>query len=84
MHTVERLFDFDNNAHFIIALPFSEFDYWHQLCKNHNFELSHQLSKGGVNRFSGSTPSFGISREKCFQSRSKLPLQESDCKNIQL
>ena len=51
MHTVERLFDFDNNAHFIIALPFSEFDYWHQLCKNHNFELSHQLSKGGVNRF---------------------------------
>ncbi len=51
IHTVERLFDFDNNANFIIALPFSEFDYWRQLCKHHNLKIPHQLSKGGNNRF---------------------------------
>ena len=50
IHTVEST-DFDNNAHFIIALPFSEFDYWRQLCKHHNLKIPHQLSKGGNNRF---------------------------------
>lgn len=51
LHTLEKFYSFDQNAEIIIALPFSEFEYWKSLCEKHSVKIPHLLSEGGKNRF---------------------------------
>lgn len=51
IHTLERVFACDNNAHIILALPTSEFDNWKHMCQKHQIDIPHELSEGGNNRF---------------------------------
>ena len=51
MHTMDVFCRYDNKIQFIITLPEKVFDQWQQLCEKHNFNITHQLVKGGKTRF---------------------------------
>lgn len=51
MHTIERFFSFDTVIKIILVLPESQHEYWNQQCLTSNFNIPHQVCKGGVERF---------------------------------
>lgn len=50
MHTIEA---FDNCGinQIILVLPYSQINFWNQLCETHQFTINHQLVAGGDSRF---------------------------------
>lgn len=50
-HTIEKFNSFDASISIVLVLPENQFEYWKELCKNHNFTINHQLVKGGETRF---------------------------------
>ncbi len=51
MHTINTFHQFDAQIQLILVLPDNQIDYWQQLCKTHQFEVKHQIAKGGSSRF---------------------------------
>jgi 2-C-methyl-D-erythritol 4-phosphate cytidylyltransferase len=51
MHTIERFQDFSSELKIFLVLPESHFEFWKSLCKKYDFNISHQLVKGGKTRF---------------------------------
>jgi 2-C-methyl-D-erythritol 4-phosphate cytidylyltransferase len=51
MHSMNRFFNFDASINLIVVLPEQQISYWKELCKQHQFSLSHQIVKGGAERF---------------------------------
>ena len=51
MHTIECFHAFDAETQIIVVLPSSQFEFWNELCKKHNFQIKHQLVAGGDTRF---------------------------------
>lgn len=51
MHTISAFHNYSSDIEIIVVLPIIEFDRWRQLCDKHNFEIKHQLIKGGGTRF---------------------------------
>lgn len=51
MHSLHRFKCYDENMRIIVSLPPDSCDYWHNLCKTHNFTIAHDLAAGGDTRF---------------------------------
>lgn len=51
MHTLEKFYEYDNEVNQILVLPSEQQDYWRSLCKQHKFNLPHQITSGGDTRF---------------------------------
>ncbi|NLO72199.1 MAG: 2-C-methyl-D-erythritol 4-phosphate cytidylyltransferase [Porphyromonadaceae bacterium] len=51
MHTIKKIYDYDNAIELVLALPESQIEYWKGLCKKHDFMISHQIAAGGETRF---------------------------------
>ena len=50
-HTIRRFYEFDAGISIILVLPENQFEYWAELCVEHDFQIEHQLVKGGDTRF---------------------------------
>jgi 2-C-methyl-D-erythritol 4-phosphate cytidylyltransferase len=51
MHSMNRFFDFDIHINIIVVLPEHQIEYWQKLCITHQFNVPHQVVKGGTERF---------------------------------
>ena len=51
MRTLERFREYSPTLQIILVLPKAQQDYWHQLCKDYNFEVEYVLANGGETRF---------------------------------
>ena len=51
MHTIERFYAFSEKIGIIVVLPEPLIEYWQSLCKKYNFNIPHNLIKGGETRF---------------------------------
>jgi 2-C-methyl-D-erythritol 4-phosphate cytidylyltransferase len=51
MHTINNIYDFDNNISIVVVLPGSEMDQWKNLCTKYAFKVPHQTVSGGDTRF---------------------------------
>jgi 2-C-methyl-D-erythritol 4-phosphate cytidylyltransferase len=51
MHTTEAFHNSKAKPEIILVLPSGFHVYWEQLCREHNFHISHQLVNGGETRF---------------------------------
>ena len=51
MHTLRRFRDFSPTLRIILVLPREQQDYWHELCRQHQFDIDYQLADGGPTRF---------------------------------
>ena len=51
MRTLEAFYAYDPSIHIILVLPVSQQAYWKELCREFNFELSHDIADGGETRF---------------------------------
>jgi len=51
MHTLRIFHQFDPKMTLFVTLPGSHIPYWEQLCRNHTFNIPHQIIKGGDTRF---------------------------------
>lgn len=49
--TIERFYDFDNNAQLLLTLPEDWIEYWEKLCDDHNFTIPHKVVAGGKERY---------------------------------
>ena len=51
MRTLERFRKYSADLHIILVLPEAQQEYWHQLCKEYNFDVEYTLANGGQTRF---------------------------------
>jgi 2-C-methyl-D-erythritol 4-phosphate cytidylyltransferase len=51
MHTIEVFYNSASQPQLILVLHADYHTYWQQLCTEHNFNIPHQLIKGGESRF---------------------------------
>lgn len=51
MRTIERFRAYSSSLHIILVLPQAQQDYWHQLCRQYEFDIDYQLTNGGETRF---------------------------------
>ena len=51
MHTIRTFYEFNSEINIIVVLPSGEIDLWKNLCLKHNFNIRHQIIKGGKARF---------------------------------
>jgi len=51
MHTIQKFYDYLNTINIIVVLPKTQIEHWISLCKTHNFNIAHQIIKGGLKRF---------------------------------
>lgn len=51
MRTMERFYGFDPAMRMILVLPGSQVDYWRELCRRHDFRITHVVARGGDTRF---------------------------------
>ncbi len=51
MHTIQRLFEFDKTAQFILTLPEEYISTWKELLVEHQFSIPHEIVVGGKERF---------------------------------
>ena len=51
MRTLERFREYSPTLQIILVLPKAQQDYWHQLCKDYNFEVEYVLADGGETLF---------------------------------
>ena len=48
MHTLKQFSHFEE---IVLVLPYSQFEYWRELCSTYNFTQKHTLVPGGITRF---------------------------------
>ncbi len=51
MHTIEAFYNYGPDIPIILVLPETQFTYWADLCKQHDFTLPVIIRKGGKTRF---------------------------------
>ena len=51
MYTLEAFFRYDNELELILVLPVAQQEYWHTICKQYGFSVSHRIADGGETRF---------------------------------
>ena len=51
MRTLERFREYSADLQIILVLPETQQEYWHQLCKEYNFDVGYTLANGGQTRF---------------------------------
>ncbi len=51
MHTVTRFAEALPGCRIVVVLPEGHADYWQNLCREHDFGVTHQLATGGQSRF---------------------------------
>ena len=51
MRTMERFMLYGPDVRLFVVLPANQFALWAELCREHRFELKHQLVEGGASRF---------------------------------
>ncbi|MEN8119789.1 MAG: 2-C-methyl-D-erythritol 4-phosphate cytidylyltransferase [Bacteroidota bacterium] len=51
MHSITAFYKYQENIEIIVVLPEHQVDYWHSLCKKHNFKIKHKVENGGKTRF---------------------------------
>ncbi|MEJ7778774.1 MAG: 2-C-methyl-D-erythritol 4-phosphate cytidylyltransferase [Daejeonella sp.] len=51
MHTIEAFYSSQLNPEIIVVLNVDYHSFWENQCREHNFEIPHQLVKGGPQRF---------------------------------
>jgi 2-C-methyl-D-erythritol 4-phosphate cytidylyltransferase len=51
MHTIQTFYNCTSQPQLILVLHADYHSYWQQLCIDHNFNVPHQLIKGGESRF---------------------------------
>lgn len=51
MRTLERFREYSADIQIILVLPEAQQEYWHQLCKEYNFDVEYTLANGGQTRF---------------------------------
>ena len=51
MHTLEVFRKYDAAIQLILVLPREQQDFWKQLCREHDFDVEHQVADGGETRF---------------------------------
>ncbi len=51
MHTLHRLYEFDNGMQLIVVLHRDYVDTWHELVATNQFSISHRVVVGGEERF---------------------------------
>ena len=51
MHAIRVFHLFDPGMILFVVLPGNQFPYWKELCREHSFNIAHQLVAGGVTRF---------------------------------
>lgn len=51
MHTLQAFYDYSRAIQLILVLPADDFDRWHELCRDHAFDIPHLLVAGGDTRF---------------------------------
>ena len=51
MRTLERFREYSADLQIILVLPEAQQEYWHQLCKEYNFDVEYTLANGGQTRF---------------------------------
>ena len=51
MHTLEAFRRYDASMPLILVLPAVQFGFWDELCRKHDFTLSHTVVAGGETRF---------------------------------
>lgn len=51
MHTVEVFSHLPESVQIIVVLPDDQISLWHNLCRQYEFEISHQVVSGGNSRF---------------------------------
>lgn len=51
MHTIQAFYKCVLNPEIILVLNIHQHSYWEELCKTYNFDIPHQVVKGGEQRF---------------------------------
>jgi 2-C-methyl-D-erythritol 4-phosphate cytidylyltransferase len=51
MRTIRVFFENDPSSTLLLVIPGNDFEYWEKLCKQHQFEVPHQVVAGGRSRF---------------------------------
>ncbi len=51
LRTIASFFNFDPTAQILITLPDDWISYWKELCREHSFDVKHQIIAGGVERY---------------------------------
>lgn len=64
MHSVSAFYSSPQKPEIIVVLNDRYFDFWNQLCKNHAFDVPHQLVAGGETRFASVKNALGKITEK--------------------
>ncbi len=54
MHTIRRFREYSETLQIILVLPHDQQAYWHRLCQEHRFDVSHHIVDGGETRFHSS------------------------------
>ncbi|WP_010661996.1 2-C-methyl-D-erythritol 4-phosphate cytidylyltransferase [Marinilabilia salmonicolor] len=51
MHTMEQFYGYNESMEIILVLPEDQFSYWKALCRKYDFQVRHQLIRGGETRY---------------------------------
>ena len=51
MRTIERFREYSDSIGIILVLPKAQQEYWHELCKEYNFNIEYSIADGGETRF---------------------------------
>jgi 2-C-methyl-D-erythritol 4-phosphate cytidylyltransferase len=51
MHTLEAFRRYDSDITIILILPEEQINYWHDLCEEYSFKITHTVATGGDTRF---------------------------------
>jgi 2-C-methyl-D-erythritol 4-phosphate cytidylyltransferase len=51
MHSIEAFWRWDKGIRIVVVLPQEHMDYWRELCREHGFEVPHEVAAGGGTRF---------------------------------
>ena len=51
MHTIDRFYSWDDKIQIRLVLPDEQINFWKDLCRKHNFSVSHDICRGGITRF---------------------------------
>ncbi len=51
IHTISAFYNYSPEINILLVLPKIYFGLWENLCKNHNFNISHKIVEGGKTRF---------------------------------
>lgn len=64
MHTINSFHSSGTKPQIIVVLPSDSHTYWDELCKEHNFDIQHQLVDGGETRFHSVRNGIGLIDEE--------------------